>query len=337
MANDKSGRVIIAEGLDASGKRTQSEIIWRYLKANGVLANIAYLPTYRAFWGQVIRKHLNGEIAPLSPDAARRVFALNRLEVVDILSQMLKEGKTLVLDRSHASNCFNIARKLIEENIGVGCLDLLFKKYFQESFTEDSLFIQMLGEASSITRIFYRLDRDSMGVLADHRQETEGRKKDFHETDRIQRVTGVVYEEMIRYLRDDYEEEWGVVGVEIKPEGLVNQEAVGASILRVAKATHPILEKDWGFPFEPEIAFNEDLGDGRVVFRERIAEKIANVLEEGVYPLKRETARKMMKLIEGNQEIIGAFKEVVGRSPMEVYGLDALRGVEGVLRRKEGE
>lgn len=98
------GRIIVVEGLDAAGKKTQALMLAGRLKKSGKKTCFATFPTYeKTVFGRLVGKYLKGELK-LSPFTASLVFALDRLQFRDDFAKKLAEGAILVLDRYVNSN-----------------------------------------------------------------------------------------------------------------------------------------------------------------------------------------------------------------------------------------
>jgi dTMP kinase len=77
------GKLIVIEGVDGSGKRTQTDLLARALAARGVPCATFSFPRYGSFFGKMIARFLNGEFGPLeavNPHLAALLYAGNRLE-----------------------------------------------------------------------------------------------------------------------------------------------------------------------------------------------------------------------------------------------------------------
>jgi dTMP kinase len=101
------GKLIAIEGVDGSGKRTQTDLLARALAARGVPCATFSFPRYGSFFGKMIARFLNGEFGPLeavNPHLAALLYAGNRLEAKPELEAALAAGKTILADRYIASN-----------------------------------------------------------------------------------------------------------------------------------------------------------------------------------------------------------------------------------------
>jgi dTMP kinase len=101
------GKLIALEGVDGSGKQTQTDLLSRALTARGVPCRTVSFPRYGSFFGIMIARFLNGEFGELEtvdPHFAALLYAGNRLEAKAELDAALAAGKTVFADRYVASN-----------------------------------------------------------------------------------------------------------------------------------------------------------------------------------------------------------------------------------------
>ena len=99
-----TGKLIVFEGLDASGKRTQCELLIKRLKKNGYNIVLFDFPIYDSFYGSLVGKYLKGEFKELSPYIASLLFALDRADIKDKIINNLKDNKIVIINRYVASN-----------------------------------------------------------------------------------------------------------------------------------------------------------------------------------------------------------------------------------------
>ncbi|NNJ27541.1 thymidylate kinase [Alienimonas chondri] len=103
-----SAQLIAVEGIDGSGKGTQSRLLVDGLNAAGRRATLLSFPRYSdTFFGARIGDFLNGRFGSLEavdPFLASLLFAGDRLESKPVLETALAEHDVVVLDRYVASN-----------------------------------------------------------------------------------------------------------------------------------------------------------------------------------------------------------------------------------------
>jgi dTMP kinase len=101
------GKLIVIEGIDGSGKRTQLDRLARALRESGVAFTQVSFPRYEGFFGKLVARFLNGEFGPLAavdPHFSALLYAGDRLESKPALEASLASGKTVLADRYIASN-----------------------------------------------------------------------------------------------------------------------------------------------------------------------------------------------------------------------------------------
>jgi len=112
------GKLIVLEGSDSAGKRTQSEMLLERLKKEGFEASLISFPRYETFFGKLVKKYLSGEFGSLEkvkPELASLLYSLDRYDAMPEIEKLLDEGKVVVLDRYTASNVAHQASKFSGE------------------------------------------------------------------------------------------------------------------------------------------------------------------------------------------------------------------------------
>jgi len=100
----KKGKLIIIEGIDGSGKATQTHLLYKKLKKSGANAEMLDFPQYKTFFGKLVASYLKNQFGKISPYLASVLYAANRMEYKDKLVKWLNEGKVVVLNRYVSSN-----------------------------------------------------------------------------------------------------------------------------------------------------------------------------------------------------------------------------------------
>ncbi len=97
------GFLIGIEGIDATGKRTQTSLLDTWLRSKGVRVRVLSFPDYSTNLGVEIRRFLSGE-RNYSAHVRHLLFAANRWERRSDLSNWLSKGEVLVVNRYTESN-----------------------------------------------------------------------------------------------------------------------------------------------------------------------------------------------------------------------------------------
>lgn len=98
---------IVIDGVDGSGKRTQSEMLIELLKKTGRPVEIISFPQYGAKSAGPVEDYLNGlygTAAEVGPYRASALFAVDRFAASSKIKTWLKEDKIIIADRYVSSN-----------------------------------------------------------------------------------------------------------------------------------------------------------------------------------------------------------------------------------------
>jgi dTMP kinase len=113
------GKLIVLEGTDGSGKRTQMDLLVAALKARNIPVETMDFPRYEdSFFGALAGRMLKGEFGGINssaPELAVLPFACDRWLLKNDLLKWLLEGKIVVSNRYTASSAVYQASKLPAE------------------------------------------------------------------------------------------------------------------------------------------------------------------------------------------------------------------------------
>ena len=98
-----AGALIAFEGLDQSGKQTQTEALAAALTAAGARCERLSFPDYSTPIGTELHRALHGE-RDYTPDVMQLLYVANRYEVKRRLDGWLAEGRIVLCDRYTASS-----------------------------------------------------------------------------------------------------------------------------------------------------------------------------------------------------------------------------------------
>ncbi|GMG49191.1 unnamed protein product [Ambrosiozyma monospora] len=93
------GALVAIEGLDRTGKSTQTEILIKTLKQQGKAIELIKFPDRTTQIGQLINKYLTDKEFRLSDQSAHLLFSAKRWELVEKINNLLTQGVTVLLDR----------------------------------------------------------------------------------------------------------------------------------------------------------------------------------------------------------------------------------------------
>ncbi|NUM25459.1 MAG: dTMP kinase [Candidatus Buchananbacteria bacterium] len=115
------GKLIVIEGIDGSGKATQTRILFEKLKASHLDVETIDFPQYtNNFFGRQVRRYLNGEFGDptkVNPYLASILYAADRWESSDKIKQWLDQGKIVLLDRYYTSNLIHQGTKFSQDEL----------------------------------------------------------------------------------------------------------------------------------------------------------------------------------------------------------------------------
>ena len=112
MVNSRPGLIIVLEGIDQSGKRTQSRILFEQIEKQGLPAAYISFPDYTTVIGKEIEAFLAGKRS-YNLQARHMLLSLNRWEHKDNLDRWLNEGRVIVVNRYSGSNyAYGVAQGL---------------------------------------------------------------------------------------------------------------------------------------------------------------------------------------------------------------------------------
>jgi dTMP kinase len=107
-----TGRIIALEGIDQSGKRTQTRLLTNHLNRIGFKTGTISFPIYQSPAGEQIRRFLDNK-QDYPPEALHMLYSLNRWENLSKLQEILGKASYLVADRYSPSNlAYGVSRGL---------------------------------------------------------------------------------------------------------------------------------------------------------------------------------------------------------------------------------
>ncbi|MBD3300564.1 MAG: thymidylate kinase [Candidatus Moranbacteria bacterium] len=113
---NKAGKFVIIEGIDGSGKATQTEMLFDRLKKEGrKVKKIDFPRYYDNFFGKLIGECLKGEhgdFLTLDPYVTSVLYACDRFESSGEILKWIKQGYIVLSDRYVSSNFIHQGGKL---------------------------------------------------------------------------------------------------------------------------------------------------------------------------------------------------------------------------------
>lgn len=175
------GTVIVIEGTDGSGKKTQTALLYEKLKNNGKNVVSHSFPSYSLAGSGGVKMYLAGELGKqadsVNPKQASILFAADRVATYLNLETGLKphyeNGGIIVFDRYVHSNMIHQACKILDEKKTEEFLTWLDKLEFDDLCLPRANLVFFLDMPPQISK-----------QLAESRKDYKsGTKTDIHETD----------------------------------------------------------------------------------------------------------------------------------------------------------
>ena len=170
------GKLIVLEGLDGSGKETQSKLLVSHLKStkSEKVKRITF-PDYESDGSAPIKMYLNGEILPnpvdVNPYAASILYAADRyISFTKELKSYYDQGYILIADRYTSSNLLYQGAKFDDFN------DL-------KSFVDWAIDLEQtkLGLPEPNVTIYLQSDLQTVSKILNSRKSRNSSKTDIHE------------------------------------------------------------------------------------------------------------------------------------------------------------
>ncbi len=111
------GKLIVIEGVDSSGKETQTKLLYEYIKNRGIDVKKVSFPDYESDFCIPVKKYLAGDLGKKPSDvnayAASSFYAIDRYaSYKKDWGEFYHDGGTIVCDRYATSNIVHQAMKI---------------------------------------------------------------------------------------------------------------------------------------------------------------------------------------------------------------------------------
>ena len=111
------GKLIVIEGVDSSGKQTQTKNLYNELKSRGYDVMTVAFPNYKSKSSELVKMYLGGEFgddpSAVNPYTASAFFAVDRVASYKLEWQNeLNSDKIIIADRYTTSNMIHQASKI---------------------------------------------------------------------------------------------------------------------------------------------------------------------------------------------------------------------------------
>ena len=175
MNDSMTGKLIVIEGLDGSGKATQAKRLAAALQQQGQPVREISFPNYESDSSALVKMYLSGAFGNKPGDvnayAASSFYAVDRYaSMKQDWGKFYKDGGILIADRYTTSNAVHQCCKLPHEDWDL-YLDWLFGFEYQK-----------LGLPTPAMVIYLRLEIEASQRLMSERYHGDEKKKDIHES-----------------------------------------------------------------------------------------------------------------------------------------------------------
>ena len=170
------GRLIVLDGVDASGKNTQTEILFGRLKGEGKSVTKVDFPNYNDASSALVKMYLSGEFGEnpndVNPYAASSFYAVDRYaSYKKSWGELLEKGEIILSNRYTTSNAIHQAPKIEDERQNE-FFDWLYDYEFN-----------LLGLPKPDIVVFLDMPPKAAVRLLSERYNNDESKKDIHEKD----------------------------------------------------------------------------------------------------------------------------------------------------------
>ncbi|MDO4315770.1 MAG: thymidylate kinase, partial [Oscillospiraceae bacterium] len=171
-----SGKLIVFEGTDGSGKATQTRLLCRYLEEQGIPYREIDFPRYGKPSAAMVREYLDGNLGKKPGDvnayAASMFYAMDRYaSYKQDWGGFYEAGGLIVADRYTTSNAVHQASKL-QADERKAYLDWLF-----------DLEYRLLGLPRPDLVLYLDMPTEIAGRMMRRREQATGTHADIHEQD----------------------------------------------------------------------------------------------------------------------------------------------------------
>ena len=176
--NSKTGKFIVIDGTDGSGKATQTQMLVGRLESLGLAVAMVDFPQYGEKSAGLVEKYLNGEYGEadeVGPYRASIFYACDRYDASFKIKKWLKEGKIVIANRYVTANMGHQGGKITNP--------LERKNYFSWLYAlEYEIFNIPKPDLNIILHVDARLAQKLVDQKG-HRDYVNGTKRDLHEAD----------------------------------------------------------------------------------------------------------------------------------------------------------
>lgn len=173
------GRFIVIDGIDGSGKATQTKLLLEELRINGYQAEEVDFPQYGTKSAGIIEEYLNGKYGQLDPRAASIFYAIDRFDASFKIRAWLNEGRVVVSNRYVTANAGHQGGKISDAHDR-----LKFFRWLND--LEYNIFNVPKPDLNIILHVPAKLAQKMVDLKAKHQRayaNHANKKRDLHESD----------------------------------------------------------------------------------------------------------------------------------------------------------
>jgi len=113
------GKLIVIDGTDGTGKKTQTEILLKRLLSEGIKAYSLDFPQYEnniagKLLHEALKEDKHGDFLAISPKIASVIYAFDRMESSPTIRGWIDDGAIVILDRYVSSNQIHQGGKIAD-------------------------------------------------------------------------------------------------------------------------------------------------------------------------------------------------------------------------------
>ena len=170
-----SGKLIVIEGLDGSGKATQAQRLYeKLIRENEKVIKISF-PDYESDSSALVKMYLDGQFghnpSDVNPYAASSFYAVDRFaSYAKNWKKFYLDGGIIIADRYTTSNAIHQCAKLPDDQ---------WNDFVKWLFNYE---YNLLGIPTPFSTIYLRVDPDVSQSLMSKRYNGDEDKKDIHES-----------------------------------------------------------------------------------------------------------------------------------------------------------
>jgi dTMP kinase len=177
MKPQKKGLFVVIDGIDGSGKGTQSKMLVDRLQMHAYPVEIISFPQYGKKSAGATEEYLNGTFGNLDPRQSSVLFAVDRFDASGQIRAWLDNGKIVIANRYVTANAGHQGGKIRDKDER-----LEFFKWLHE--LEYSLFKIPVPDLNIIVHMPAAIAQELVDKKnASERAYVQGKKRDIHEAD----------------------------------------------------------------------------------------------------------------------------------------------------------